>query len=182
MGNYIDQRKKEVGLRMKELKNLWAPWRIEYILGTKEKECFLCDRKYSNPAKQDDEYILLRGENTFIMLNAYPYNSGHLLIAPYEHIGDISQLDKKVLYEISDMLVIAKNILTKVMKPAGFNVGYNFGAAAGAGCEAHLHLHIVPRWIGDVNFMPVIGDTKVIPQALKDTAKVLSSAFEEQNA
>lgn len=162
---------------MQKPKNLWAPWRIEYILSEKEGECFLCDRKISDSARNDDLYVVFRGNNAFVMLNAYPYNSGHLLIAPYEHVGDISVLPKETLYEISDLMIKSKDILTAIMKPAGFNAGYNFGAAAGAGCEAHLHLHIVPRWIGDVNFMPVIGNIKVMPQSLRDTSKILSKAF-----
>ncbi len=162
---------------MRESKNLWAPWRIDYILSDKDGQCFLCERKKCNSNKADNDYVVFKGINAFVMLNAYPYNSGHLLIAPYEHIGDVSELPKETLYEISDLMVKSKDVLSAVMKPAGFNVGYNFGAAAGAGCEAHLHLHIVPRWIGDVNFMPVIGDIKVLPQSLKDTAKILSKAF-----
>lgn len=162
---------------MQESKNLWAPWRIEYILSPKDGQCFLCERKLADPAMDNDQYVVFRGRKAFVMLNAYPYNSGHLLIAPYEHIGDISQLPKETLYEISDLMVKAKDVLTAVMKPSGFNAGYNFGAAAGAGCEAHLHLHIVPRWIGDVNFMPVISDIKVMPQSLKDTSEILSKAF-----
>lgn len=162
---------------MQESKNLWAPWRIEYILSAKDGECFLCERKNADSVRDDDQYVIFRGNNAFVMLNAYPYNSGHLLIAPYEHVGDISVLPKETLYEISDLMVKAKDILTAIMKPSGFNAGYNFGSAAGAGCEAHLHLHIVPRWIGDVNFMPVIGDIKVMPQSLRDTSKILSKAF-----
>ncbi|HBM15475.1 MAG TPA: HIT family hydrolase [Lentisphaeria bacterium] len=162
---------------MKKLKNLWAPWRIEYILSAKDQGCFLCDRKQYNSTKPDEEYIIYRGKNSFVMINAYPYNSGHLLIAPYLHTGDIETLNKEILYEISDLMVLSKQVLAKVMKPAGYNVGYNFGSAAGAGCEEHLHLHIVPRWIGDVNFMPVIGDIKVMPQSLRDTAKILRSEF-----
>ena len=162
---------------MTEPKNLWAPWRIEYILSSKDQGCFLCDRKEKNSNKKDDEYVIYRSRNAFVMLNAYPYNSGHLLIAPYEHTGDIAMLPKETLYEISDLMVLSKRVLARVMNPAGYNVGYNFGSAAGAGCEEHLHLHIVPIWIGDVNFMPVIGDVKVMPQSLRDTAKILASAF-----
>ena len=110
---------------MEESKNLWAPWRIEYILSAKDQDCFLCDRRESRDNKEDNDYVLFRGINAFVMLNAYPYNSGHLLISPYEHVGDIAQLSKETLYEISDIMVLAKNVLTKIMKPAGFNVGYN---------------------------------------------------------
>lgn len=162
---------------METKKNLWAPWRIEYILSPKDGKCFLCSRKKSNKKNKDDFLVVYRGENAFVILNAFPYNSGHLMIAPYEHVGDISVLDKKVLYEISDLTVKSKNILTEVMRPEGFNMGYNFGSAAGAGCKEHLHFHIVPRWNGDVNFMAVLSGIKVIPQALRDTAKILTEKF-----
>jgi ATP adenylyltransferase len=153
-------------------KPLWAPWRIEYILSPKSGECFLCDREKSK--KSEDEFMVLyRGENAFIILNAYPYNPGHLLICPYKHIGDISDIDKKTLYEISDLSVMAKNILSEIMNPSGFNIGYNLGVSAGAGLEEHLHLHVVPRWNGDNNFMPIIGKTRIMPQALKETAAII---------
>jgi len=162
---------------MKPKCNLWAPWRIEYILSPKEGKCFLCFREKPDKKKKDNFMVVFRGEHVFVMLNAFPYNSGHLMIAPYKHVGDISLLDKKTLYEISDLTIKSKNILCEVMKPDGFNMGYNFGSAAGAGCKDHLHFHIVPRWKGDVNFMTVLGDVKVIPQTLRSTAKMLTRKF-----
>ena len=163
---------------MKTKRNLWAPWRIEYILSLKDDgKCFLCSREKSDKKKKDDFMVVFRGENVFVMLNAFPYNSGHLMIAPYKHVGDISLLDKKALYEISDLTVKSKDVLSKVMKPDGFNMGYNVGSAAGAGLEEHIHFHIVPRWRGDVNFMAVLGDVNVVPQALQDTAKILAEKF-----
>lgn len=153
-------------------KPLWAPWRIEYILSPKSGECFLCNRE-TDKNSEDEFMVLYRGEKAFIILNAYPYNPGHLLISPYKHIGDISEVSKKTLYEISDLSVRAKDVLSEIMTPNGFNIGYNLGVSAGAGLEEHLHLHIVPRWNGDNNFMPVIGKTRIMPQALKETAAII---------
>ncbi len=157
-------------------KPLWAPWRIEYILSPKSVECFLCNRENKN-GSEDEFMVLHRGERAFVILNAYPYNPGHLLISPYKHIGDISDISKKTLYEISDLTVKTKNILSEIMDPSGFNIGYNLGVSAGAGLEEHLHLHIVPRWNGDNNFMPVIGKTRIMPQALKETASIIRGKF-----
>ena len=162
---------------MTKKSNLWAPWRLEYILSPKGGKCFLCSREKADKREKDNFMIVFRGKNVFVMLNAFPYNAGHLMIAPYKHVGDISLIDKEILYEISDLTVKAKDVLFEVMKPDGFNMGYNFGSAAGAGCKEHLHFHIVPRWNGDVNFMSVLGSIKVIPQALRDTAKILTKKF-----
>ena len=162
---------------MNDNRPLWAPWRIEYILGPKDGECFLCDRNISSSEKPDDFMIIARGENVFVMLNAFPYNSGHLLVAPYAHIGDISGLPKNTLHEMIEVCTAAKNCLKDTMSPEGFNIGFNLGLPAGAGLEDHIHMHIVPRWIGDTNFMPVLDNTRVIPQSLKDTAKILKDIF-----
>jgi ATP adenylyltransferase len=148
------------------MQQLWAPWRIRYILGDRETGCFLCRA----PQSPDDAkiLILLRGKTGFIMLNAYPYNAGHLLISPYKHTGDLDDLAESELNELTALIVRAKQILTRAMKPHGFNVGLNLGRTAGAGILDHVHWHIVPRWDGDVNFMPVTADTRVIPQALDE--------------
>ena len=155
---------------------LWAPWRIEYILGPKDGECFLCNRQEPSDNK-DDFMVIARGRNAFIMLNAFPYNSGHLLIAPYKHIGDIAEVPKEILHEMMDLCTEAKELLKKVMNPDGFNIGFNLGKAAGAGLEEHLHMHVVPRWVGDTNFMPILDNTHVMPQSLKDTANILKENF-----
>ncbi|MCF7790934.1 MAG: HIT domain-containing protein [Victivallales bacterium] len=160
----------------KKLKPLWAPWRIEYILSPKNGECFLCNREKDND-KPDDFMVIARGKKVFVILNAYPYNSGHLMITPYEHIGDISSLSKETLHEMMEVCTAAKNTLNNTMNPDGFNIGFNLGTAAGAGLKEHIHMHIVPRWIGDTNFMPVIDNTRVIPQALRDTADILRKKF-----
>ena len=152
---------------------LWAPWRIEFIRGEKDKRCFLCGKQSVNPEWPEESLVVFRGRTAFVILNRYPYNSGHLMIAPYSHTGDISELTVEERHEIMDLCVKAKEVLQKVMRPDAFNVGFNLGVAAGAGIADHLHMHIVPRWIGDTNFMPVISDTRCVPEALDETARII---------
>lgn len=158
------------------MKNLWAPWRVEYIKkATKEEGCILCQK----PAQDDDaaSYILYRGKKNFIMLNAYPYNSGHLMVAPYRHVADLEKLTTDELHEHFEMVSRSAAVLKQVFQPAGLNIGMNLGRVAGAGIDKHLHSHVVPRWAGDTNFMPVIGDTRVINEALAETYKTLAGKF-----
>jgi len=159
-----------------ENRPLWAPWRIEFIRGEKTPGCFLCGKKetFDSP---EEELIVARLEHCFVILNRYPYNAGHLLIAPYEHCGDISQLSPDARHEIIDTCAYAKDVLEKLMHPQGYNVGFNFGSAAGAGVAEHIHLHLVPRWVGDNNFMPVIGDIRCVPEALVNTAKLIRDTW-----
>ena len=155
-----------------ENRPLWAPWRIEFIRGEKKPGCFLCGKK-ENFDSPEEELIVARMKHCFVILNRYPYNSGHLLIAPYEHCGDITLLAPEARHEIIDTCAAAQNILKDILHPQGFNVGFNFGTAAGAGVAEHIHLHIVPRWVGDNNFMPVIGDIRCVPEALVNTAELI---------
>lgn len=157
------------------MKHTWAPWRIEYIRMAKPQSCILCDK----PKKKRDaqNYILYRGEKNFIMLNAYPYNPGHLLVAPYRHIGSLEELTESERNEHFTLVSRGIEVLKAQLKPAGFNIGANLGRVAGAGIDDHFHSHIVPRWQGDDNFMPVLADTKVIPQALEDTYQDLKGRF-----
>lgn len=159
-----------------ENRPLWAPWRIEFIRSEKKGGCFLCGKKecFDSP---EEELIVARKKHCFVILNRYPYNSGHLLIAPYEHCGDISLLSPDARHEIIDTCAQAQEVLKKLLHPQGFNVGFNFGTAAGAGVAEHIHLHIVPRWVGDNNFMPVIGDIRCVPEALVNTAKLIRDAW-----
>ncbi len=150
----------------------WAPWRMQFIRSKKTPGCFLCDNREPS-VKPEEELIVKRMEHCFLILNRYPYTSGHLLVAPYRHCGDIAALSPDELHEIMDGCVFAKTLLDKVMHPDAFNIGFNLGAAAGAGVAEHLHLHIVPRWNGDSNFMPVISDTRVVPESLTATADLL---------
>lgn len=154
---------------------LWAPWRIEYIRGEKEGDCFLCRML----EEKTDRYnlILFRGNSCAVGMNRYPYNSGHLMVFPIRHIAELDQLTAEEEQEFSELTRRAVGALRAALQPEGFNIGINLGAAAGAGLEDHLHRHIVPRWVGDTNFMAVIGDTHVVPEALLDTYDLLKKHF-----
>ncbi|NIM04005.1 HIT domain-containing protein [bacterium] len=156
------------------MKILWAPWRIKYILGKKER-CIFCDKLREN--KDKENYVLLRGKNGFVMLNTFPYNNGHLMVAPYRHVPDLEGLEKDVLAELMGLVKTSTQILKRALKPEGFNIGINLGKVAGAGVEGHIHIHIVPRWGGDTSFISTVGDTKIIPESLDDTYKKLLAAL-----
>lgn len=145
--------------------NLWAPWRLEYIRKKEEDGCFLCRALVAEEADREN-LVLKRGRACAIVMNRYPYSNGHLLICPHRHVGDITLMTADERNESMDLLVVGVEALRKVVQPQGFNVGVNIGKAAGAGLEEHFHSHIVPRWEGDTNFMPVMADVRVIPQAL----------------
>jgi len=155
------------------MERIWAPWRIEYIEKPKKGGCILCQK----PRENNDEanFILYRGQNNFIILNAFPYNPGHLMVVPYRHITNLQDLTDDEAKEHLDVVKRAVKLLTEVLKPTGFNIGLNIGKIAGAGIKHHLHTHIVPRWQGDVNFMPVLSDTRVISEALAATYKKLKA-------
>lgn len=153
---------------------MWTPWRMDFILSGKPVECIFC----SKPREQRDRenYILYRGHHGFVMLNAYPYNNGHLLVTPYAHVPTLEQLDDATSAEL--MLLTRRGIgaLRRAMTPEGFNVGVNIGKAAGAGITDHVHVHVVPRWTGDTNFMPVVGDVRLVPELLETTYDKLIAA------
>jgi len=157
-------------------KRLWAPWRLEYIKGPKDGECIFC----VGPESGDDraKYVVRRGEHCFTMLNAYPYNNGHLMVSPYRHVASIEELEGPELVELMTLTQESLGALRRAYAPEGFNLGVNQGKIAGAGVEHHVHLHVVPRWGADTNFMPVVGDTRVLPQSLEDSFDDLSKAFE----
>jgi ATP adenylyltransferase len=154
---------------------LWAPWRLEYIVGPKADGCIFCDK----PAEGDDEavYIVHRGELCFVILNAFPYNNGHVMIAPYEHTGALEDLADETVLELMQLTRRSIQAIADVYGPEGFNIGINQGKVAGAGVEDHIHQHVVPRWGADTNFMPVIGSTRVLPQSLADSYRALSERF-----
>jgi len=152
------------------LKALWAPWRIEYISTPKDVECFFCT--YPKLNRDDELFILKRGLYSYIILNSYPYNNGHLMIAPYRHVIYPNDLSREESMEIMDFISLSIDVLKRAFSPNGFNIGVNIGRAAGAGVE-HLHFHVVPRWFGDTNFMPILAEVKVIPQHIKSTFEVL---------
>jgi ATP adenylyltransferase len=160
------------------MERLYSPWRTQYIEGLEKSEgCFLCKAYQEN--NDEKNLLLYRGERAFVILNLFPYNAGHLMVCPNEHIGDFTLLDYKTLYEISLLTKDMVKLLKKVLKPDGFNIGYNLGRAAGAGLETHIHNHIVPRWIGDTNFMPVLGEVRVISQDLKEIYHKLKEGLKD---
>jgi len=149
------------------MERLHAYWRMPYILAPKHPD------EKGNPFTRitqsgDDrkEYILFRGNQNYIVMNRYPYNAGHLLVLPYREVAQLQDLESAERYELMDLIVKAQDILTRALRPDGFNTGFNFGNAAGAGIPCHLHCHVVPRWNGDTNFMPVIGNTRVLPDSM----------------
>ena len=157
------------------MEKLWAPWRMEYILQEKPEGCIFCDKPKE---KRDRENLILhRGQECFVIMNYYPYNNGHLLVVPYRHTGDLAGLTALERVEMISLLGRCTEILTQAMHSQGFNIGMNLGRVAGAGVDDHLHFHIVPRWNGDTNFMPVAGNTKVLSQGLIESWETLRRYF-----
>jgi ATP adenylyltransferase len=155
------------------MKTMWAPWRIEYILGAKEKGCVFC-----NAFSVSDELTLYKGKSTLVIMNKYPYINGHLLVAPVRHLSTLSELNQTEMGVLLATVEQSVAILKKVMHPEGFNIGLNLGRVAGAGIEEHLHFHIVPRWSGDTNALAVFADVRVIPQHLQETFALLKPHFQ----
>lgn len=157
------------------MRQLWAPWRIDYIKGEKPAGCILCDK----PKEKKDRanLILHRGKHGFVMMNLYPYNNGHLMVVPYEHVNTLETLSDEVLKNLMQMTKKSLAAMRKSFRPEGANVGLNLGKAAGAGIEDHLHFHILPRWVGDTNFMTSIAEIRVIPEDLEETYKQLKPHF-----
>ena len=157
------------------MKHLWSPWRLEYLTAPKVEGCVFCHAAKSDQDREN--LVLLRGERVFLILNRFPYNNGHFMVVPYVHVPSLEDLDTPTLTEM--MLFLKKGLaaLRAVMHPQGFNIGANLGQAAGAGIEEHVHLHAVPRWVGDTNFMPVVGDMRVVPQTWLQTYDDLKAAL-----
>ncbi|MBU1096011.1 MAG: HIT domain-containing protein [Bacteroidetes bacterium] len=162
------------------MEKMWSPWRSAYIESFKNKKtdeiCIFCAAKKQDVA-EENSLVVFKGVNIFVVLNLYPYNNGHLMVVPYRHICDLSELTDVENLEIMKLINSSTKSLNEVMKPHGFNIGANLGKAAGAGIDTHLHFHIVPRWNGDTNFMPILGEVKVISQDLLRTKKDLIEAF-----
>jgi len=161
------------------MKQLWSPWRSRYIetLQHPKGGCECCRIDKIN---QDDKtFIVSRHKYNYVVMNLYPYNSGHLLIVPYEHVDDTTLLPPETLNEMMQLIQYSMKALKSAFSPAGFNVGLNIGAAAGAGITDHVHFHVVPRWKGDTNFLPVLGDTKLISQDLKESYEKVKSEFQK---
>ncbi len=157
------------------MERIWAPWRIEYILMEKPEGCILCEKPKEN--KDTQNYILYRGDKNFIILNSYPYNPGHLMVASYRHIANLEELTEEERNEHFELVSRSIRVLREAFNPGGFNIGANMGKVAGAGIDDHFHSHIVPRWQGDTNCMTVLADVRVLPQALAETYKILKAKF-----
>ena len=158
---------------------LWAPWRMDYLRGTtvEEKECIFC--KMLSEDRDRENLVIHRGRAAFAVMNLYPYNSGHLMIVPKRHVGQFGDLQPDELLELDKLLQTAIRALERTMKPHGFNLGMNLGRVAGAGIQDHLHYHLVPRWNGDTNFMPIVGQTKVLSELLQEGWEKLHAEFQK---
>ena len=160
------------------MSNLWSPWRMEYVNNRSDSdECPFCLALKN--IKDDESLIIYRGENSIVMLNRYPYTSGHLLILPNLHLEKLTDLDQKTRAEMMELIQLSCSVLEEIYKPEGFNVGLNLGAAAGAGLPKHLHWHIVPRWHGDTNYMTAVAGVRVIPEALENTLQKIKSRWHD---
>jgi len=158
------------------MKHMWTPWRLEYILSDKQSGCVFCDML---EAEDDRESLILhRGEHAFLVLNKYPYNNGHLMVVPYRHVDTAEDLTPAEQADLMALLALSIRALRHSLSPEGFNIGANIGQVAGAGVKDHVHFHVVPRWAGDTNFMPLFAEVRVIPQALCDTYEQVKRALE----
>lgn len=163
------------------MKRLWSPWRMKYIEQYNQGEgCIFCNAL----ARPDDEenLIVKQGEKAFVILNLYPYTSGHIMVAPIAHQPSLEFLDPESRAEVMELITQAIIVLKGIYKPHGFNVGANIGEAAGAGEPGHVHMHVVPRWTGDTSFMASLGETRVLPEALKDTYKRIKESFQKSKS
>lgn len=160
--------------------NLWAPWRIEFILNKRQKgegPCIFCELKEETP--NDKNLVLYRGKKTYVVMNRFPYINGHLLIVPYAHVAHLRELDSKTHQEILELTAQSMDLLQETLKADGFNCGLNVGKVAGCGILDHFHWHVVPRWNGDTNFMPVLSDVRIMPEYLSETYKRLILSFKK---
>ncbi|MDF0590321.1 HIT domain-containing protein [Methanotrichaceae archaeon Mx] len=159
------------------VRTLWAPWRMDYILSDKRGGCIFCEKEGED--RDRENLILFRGRHHFIIMNAYPYNNGHMMVVPRRHTSTLEGWSPEERAEFLELTDIAVDILKRTMRPDGFNIGINMGEVAGAGIADHIHLHVVPRWSGDCNFMPVLADTRVVPEHIQATYEKLLEALDE---
>ncbi|HTL57557.1 MAG TPA: HIT domain-containing protein [Candidatus Limnocylindrales bacterium] len=164
------------------MESLHAPWRIEYILAPKSPQTQSLFTTIAQSSDDEANYVIARERTCYALLNTYPYNGGHLMVVPYKQVQDLNGLTDEEMTDLMRLTRRCQNALTRVMKPDGFNIGINLGKVAGAGIYEHLHVHVVPRWQGDTNFMPVLANTTVVPQALTELAAKLRAALENESA
>lgn len=161
------------------VKKLWAPWRLAYLNGEgREDGCVFCNKPALDPSEDKKSLILHRGEHCFIIMNLYPYNNGHVMVIPYKHTGDFGELNDGEMLEMMQLTQLTLKVFKRVFDPDGFNTGFNLGRAAGGGITDHIHFHVLPRWAGDTNFMPVLGETRIISEHISDTYDKLKEAFD----
>jgi ATP adenylyltransferase len=160
------------------MEKLWAPWRMAYVEVSKPQGCIFCDKPREQ--RDDENLILQRGKTAFVMLNAFPYNNGHLMVAPYRHTAELESLSPEERDELMALAQESLRLLQAAFGPNGYNLGMNLGRVAGAGIADHLHLHVVPRWDGDTNFMPVVADTKVLPDSLQNSYRKLKEVLQRR--
>ncbi len=162
------------------MNKIWAPWRIRYIHKPITKSCIFCLSSKSNLTDKK-KFVIIREKLSFSILNTYPYNNGHFMVCPFRHIKNTDELNQEEAIDILNVLNQTKRLINKALKPAGYNIGINIGRVSGAGVDQHIHIHVVPRWNGDTNFMPVIHDTKIISQSLNDLYNKLIDVYERTN-
>ena len=163
------------------MEQLWSPWRMEYILGAKDQGCVFCSALAADPKEDKDYLILHRGAYCYVIMNLFPYNNGHLMIVPHTHQPTFEDLSPEALTEIMSLVNKGTSVLRTAMGAEGFNVGVNLGKIAGAGIGDHVHMHIVPRWAGDTNFITTVGHVRCIPESLRDSYEKLKTAWDGQD-
>ena len=169
----------ERGTKEEKMKQIWTPWRMPYVTGQEKIDgCVFCEMIAQDRRHDAKNYIVYRGKQVFSVLNLYPYNNGHILVLPYEHVSSLEYVSGEIQADMMHLASYLMSLMRELMSPAGFNIGMNIGKAAGAGIDDHIHLHIVPRWHGDTNFMPVVAGTRVIPEWLDDTYEKLRALVE----
>lgn len=164
-----------------KMNTLWAPWRIKYIESVlkNKKKCIFCEAQ--DPKNSGNDYVIFKTKYSFAILNIFPYNNGHVMVAPIKHTKDLSYLTEAQILDLMKAIAKVRGLLDKVLKPHGYNIGMNISRSAGAGIPGHLHVHVVPRWVGDTNFMPITAGTKVISQSLQELYKQLKNAQSKTN-
>jgi ATP adenylyltransferase len=159
---------------------LWAPWRMEYILEDKPDGCIFCNAVQEGERGLEKNRVVYIAEHTYVIMNRFPYTYAHLMVVPNKHADRLEKLSEKERRELGELWLQAQRVVMEALSPQGINLGMNIGQAAGAGIEAHLHAHVVPRWIGDTNFMPMLADARVMPEHLDETYRKLKRAFERR--
>ena len=164
------------------MERLYTPWRMKYITSAHKSTegCIFCNILNDNPDRDRDNFVVFRAKTTFTVMNIYPYNTGHLMILPNSHLSTLVEMSDEARFETMFLTAYFTELLFKLLKPDGFNIGMNIGRTAGAGIDSHLHLHLVPRWGGDSNFMPVIGETRILPEELGDTYDRIMALLKQQ--